>query len=68
MSKPRRDLATIKACAEICRLTQILGKRCKANNIDVAKIPITCEKVIESHYILVDDGSYVRRYGGKKNG
>ena len=66
MSKPRRDLATKEDCAEIYRLAQILGNRCKANNIDVSKIPITCKKVIKSHYILADDGSYVRRYGGKR--
>ena len=67
MSKPRRDLASQEACAEIYRLAQILGKRCRASGIDVSKIPITCGKVIESHYILADDGSYVRRYGGKKS-
>lgn len=67
MSKPRRDLASKEACAEIYRLAQILGKRCRASGIDVSKIPITCKEVIESHYILADDGSYVRRYGGKKS-
>jgi hypothetical protein len=64
--KPRRDLATKEDCAEICRLAQILGNRCKASGIDASKIPITCKKVIESHYILADDGSYIRRYGGRK--
>lgn len=64
--KPRRDLASKEVCADIYRLAQILGKRCKASNIDASKIPITCKKVIESHYILADDGSYIRRYGGRK--
>ena len=66
MKKPRRDQASKEACAEIYRLAQILGKRCKASNIDASKIPITCEKIIQSHYILADDGSYIRRYGGIK--
>lgn len=64
--KPRRDPATREACAEICRLAQILGRRCKASGVDTSKIPIVCEKVIESHYKLAEDGSYIRRYGGKK--
>lgn len=64
--KPRRNRKTIKVCAEIYRLAQILGRRCKASGVDTSKIPIVCEKVIESHYILADDGSYIRRYGGKK--
>jgi hypothetical protein len=64
--KPRRDPATREACAEICRLVQILGRMCRASGVDASKIPITCESVIESHYILDDDGSYIRRYGGRK--
>ena len=64
--KPRRNCKTIKACADIVQLVQILGNRCKASGIDVSEIPITCEKVIESHYILADDGSYIRRYGRRK--
>ena len=65
--KPRRDLASKEACAEIYRLAQILGKRCKASNIDASKIPVTCiKKVIDSHYILADDGSYIKKYGSKK--
>jgi hypothetical protein len=65
--KPRRDLASKEACAEIYRLVQILGKRCKASGIDASKIPITCKKIIQSHYVLAEDGIYIRKYGGKKS-
>jgi len=64
--KPRVSEAFKKACADLVQLAQILGKRCRANGIDVSKIPITCGKVIQSHYILNEDGVYIRKYGVKK--
>jgi hypothetical protein len=60
--KPRRNLASKEACLEILLLARLLKKRC-----DVSKVKITCKGVIESHYVLADDGTYINKYGGRKD-
>ena len=59
--KPRRNLASKETCLEILLLARLLKKRC-----DVSKVKITCKGVIESHYVLADDGTYINKYGGRK--
>lgn len=60
--KPRRNLASKETCLEILLLARLLKKRC-----DVSKVKITCKGVIESHYVLADDGTYINKYGGRKD-